>query len=93
MGITFEELKTTPISKGVSFESLQKKEEEEEEKIKGISFESLKKLKEDEGIGIGENIWRTAVGALRDVGQGTIDFTDWIESKIPTALQAGLVKT
>ena len=33
MGITFEELKTTPISKGVSFESLQK-EEEEEKKLK-----------------------------------------------------------
>ena len=91
MGITFEELKTTSNSKGVSFESLQKEEEEEE--IKGISFESLQKLKEEEGVGIGENIWRTAVGALRDVGQGTIDFTDWIESKIPTALQAGLVKT
>ena len=90
MGITFEELKTTSNSKGVSFESLQKEEEEE---IKGISFESLQKLKEEEGVGIGENIWRTAVGALRDVGQGTIDFTDWIESKIPTALQAGLVKT
>ena len=89
MGITFEELKTTSNSKGVSFESLQKEEEE----IKGISFESLQKLKEEEGVGIGENIWRTAVGALRDVGQGTIDFTDWIESKIPTALQAGLVKT
>ena len=53
----------------------------------------FKSKEEDEGIGIGANIWRTAVGALRDVGQGTIDFTDWVESKIPTALQAGLVKT
>ena len=53
----------------------------------------FKSKEEDEGIGIGANIWRTAVGALRDVAQGTIDFTDWIESKIPTALQAGLVKT
>ena len=53
----------------------------------------FKSKEEDEGIGIGENIWRTAVGALRDVGQGIIDFTDWTESKIPTALQAGLVKT
>jgi len=53
----------------------------------------FKSKEEDEGIGIGTNIWRTAVGALRDVGQGTIDFTDWVESKIPTALQAGLVKT
>ena len=53
----------------------------------------FKSKEEDEGIGIGANIWRTAVGALRDVAQGTIDFTDWVESKIPTALQAGLVKT
>lgn len=62
----------------------------------GFTKEEIKgylERKEEEGVGIGENIWRTAVGALRDVGQGTIDFTDWIESKIPTALQAGLVKT
>ena len=66
------------------------KEEEDKEKTFKIFDPNIEG---EEGIGIGENIWRTAVGALRDVGQGTIDFTDWIESKIPTALQAGLVKT
>ena len=37
------------------------------------------KLKDpfEEEIGVGENIYRTAVGALRDVAQGTADFTDY----------------
>ena len=46
---------------------------------------------EDE-VGVGENIYRTAVGALRDVAQGTIDFTEWIDAKIPTNFNAGVVK-
>src|SRR6056300_38440 len=44
-------------------------------------------------IGVGQNIVRTAIGALRDVGQGVIDFSSWVESTLPTSIQAGVVKT
>jgi len=44
-------------------------------------------------IGVGQNIVRTAIGALRDLGQGVIDFSSWVESTLPTSIQAGVVKT
>ena len=47
----------------------------------------------EEDIGVGENIYRTAIGAVRDLSQGVVDFSAWVESKLPTAIQAGLVKT
>jgi hypothetical protein len=63
--------------------------------VKKEPLENQSKIEDpfEEDIGVGENIYRTAVGALRDVGQGTIDFTDWVESNLPTSIQAGLVKT
>ncbi len=47
----------------------------------------------EEEVGVGENIYRTSIGALRDVSQGVVDFSAWVESKLPTSVQAGLVKT
>ena len=46
-----------------------------------------------EDVGVGENIYRTAIGAVRDLSQGVVDFSAWVESKLPTSVQAGLVKT
>jgi hypothetical protein len=97
MAITFEELKknseTQNKQEPVTFESLQPQEIKEEPKIQPITFESIKKEKEENEIGVGENIYRTAIGALRDVAQGTVDFSSWVESGLPTSIQAGLVKT
>ena len=63
--------------------------------VKKEPLENKSKIEDpfEEDIGVGENIYRTAVGALRDVAQGTIDFSEWVESKLPTSIQAGLVKT
>ena len=63
--------------------------------VKKEPLENQSKIEDpfEEDIGVGENIYRTAVGALRDVAQGTIDFSEWVESKLPTSIQAGLVKT
>ena len=36
----------------------------------------------EEEVGVGQNIYRTAVGALRDVAQGVVDFSDWIDSPL-----------
>ena len=47
----------------------------------------------EEDVGVGENIYRTAIGAVRDLSQGVVDFSAWVESKLPTSVQAGLVKT
>ena len=54
-------------------------------------FEVKDPFKEE--VGVGENIYRTAVGALRDVAQGTVDFTDWVEGFVPDKFRAGIVKT
>jgi hypothetical protein len=101
MAITFEELKknseTQSKQEPVTFESLQPQEIKEEPKIQPITFESIKKEKEENEIGVGENIYRTAIGALRDVAQGTIDFSEWIESPFdlitPDKYKGGVVKT
>ena len=63
--------------------------------VKKEPLEDQSKIEDpfEEDIGVGENIYRTAVGTLRDVAQGTIDFSEWVESKLPTSIQAGLVKT
>ena len=51
----------------------------------------------EEEVGVGQNIYRTAVGALRDVAQGVVDFSDWIDSPLevisPEKFKGGLVKT
>jgi hypothetical protein len=101
MAITFEELKknseTQNKQEPVTFESLQPQEIKEEPKIQPITFESIKKKKEENEIGVGENIYRTAIGALRDLAQGTVDFSDWIESPVdlitPDKYKGGVVKT
>ena len=101
MAITFEELKknsqTQSKQEPITFESLKSQEIKEEPKIQPITFESVKKEKEENEIGVGENIYRTAVGALRDVAQGTIDFSEWIESPFdlitPDKYKGGVVKT
>ena len=69
--------------------------EKKEIEIKDPFQEEKPQLKDpfEEEIGVGENIYRTAVGALRDVAQGTADFTDWVEGLVPRNLRAGVVKT
>ena len=66
-------------------------------KIQPINKMNHKKEKEENEIGVGENIYRTAIGALRDVAQGTIDFSEWIESPFdlitPDKYKGGVVKT
>ena len=47
----------------------------------------------EEDVGVGENIYRTAIGAVRDLSQGVVDFSSWVESTLPTSIQAGLIKT
>jgi len=80
----------------VTFESLQPQEIKEEPKIQPITFESIKKKKKKIEIRCRWNIYRTAVGALRDVAQGTIDFSEWIESPFdlitPDKYKGGVVK-
>ena len=57
-----------------------------------------------ENVGIGQNIYRTAIGALRDTAQGAINLTEFVESlNIPgigltsggmiSPIVAGIVKT
>jgi len=97
MAVTFEELKKNSKiqseKKPITFESLQSKKIKEEPKIQPVTFESVKKEKQENEIGVGENIYRTAIGAVRDLSQGVVDFSAWVESKLPTSVQAGLVKT
>ena len=101
MAVTFEELKKNSKiqseKKPITFESLQSKKIKEEPKIQPITFESIKKTKEESEIGVGENIYRTAIGALRDVTQGAIEFSEWIESPFdiitPDKYKGGVVKT
>lgn len=89
MAVTFEEAKK---QKPITFESLKKKQ-----KLQPVTFESIKKEKDEEQIGVGQNIYRTAIGALRDVAQGVVDFSDWIDSPLeliaPGKFKGGLVKT
>jgi hypothetical protein len=90
MAITFEELQKEKENKTITFESLQKEKQEEQQPI---TFESLEKEKIENEVGVGENIYRTAVGALRDLSQGVADFSSWVESGLPKSIQAGIVKT
>ena len=90
MAITFEELQKKKQNKTVTFESLQK---EKQQKEQPITFESLEKKKIENEVGVGENIYRTAVGTLRDLSQGVADFSSWVESGLPKSIQAGIVKT
>jgi len=62
-----------------------------------INIPELKDIKiDDEDVSIGENVFRTGVGALRDVAQGVLDVSEWIESKtfkqLPSKFQAGFIK-
>ena len=50
----------------------------------------------EEEVGVGENIYRTSIGALRDVAQGIVDFSEWLDSPleiIAPKLKGGVVKT
>lgn len=68
----------TPIEKEDSFEGF----------AEPLSEENL----DEEKIGLPENIFRTAVGAVRDTAQATIDFSDYVSGAVPDFLQAGIVK-
>ena len=65
--------------------------------IMGIQQEEdidTSKIKEED-LSIPEEIFRTAVGAVRDVAQGTLDLSRFIESKtfekLPANFQGGIV--
>ena len=50
----------------------------------------------EEQVGVGQNIYRTAIGALRDTAQGIVDFSEWLDSPleiISPKLKGGVVKT
>jgi len=63
--------------------------------VKKEPLENQSKIEDpfEEDIGVGENIYRTAIGAVRDLSQGVVDFSSWVESTLPTSIQAGLIKT
>ena len=61
-------------------------------KIQPIPLSQIIQEEKEEEVGIGENIYRTGIGALRDVSQGILDFGEWVESKLPEKIQAGIVK-
>ena len=103
MAVTFEEAKK---KESITFESLKKEEKDlesvtfeslqKEKKTQPITFESLKKEQDEDQIGVGQNIYRTAIGALRDTAQGIVDFSEWLDSPleiISPKLKGGVVKT
>ena len=66
----------------------------DELKINNPFVNQIKEIKDPfkEDVGVGENIYRTAIGALQQVAQGTIDFTEWIDGLVHPSFNAGVVK-
>ena len=48
--------------------------------VKKEPLENQSKIEDpfEEDIGVGENIYRTAIGAVRDLSQGVVDLSSWV---------------